>query len=81
MADRPSDGCRRRRYLRKALLGLEGDCPGHTPAGFVATDPTSPGYNWAGMDPILEAADAAGLTPILDIGAPPTGRGRQRRRA
>ncbi len=39
--------------------------------GFVATDPTSPGYSWAGLDATLEAADAAGLTPILDIVAPP----------
>jgi hypothetical protein len=46
--------------------------PETPPAGFVASDPTSPGYNWAGMDTILEEADAAALTPILDIGAPPS---------
>jgi hypothetical protein len=39
-----------------------------TPAPeFVATDPTSPGYAWAGIDAAVENADASGLTPILDI--------------
>jgi hypothetical protein len=43
-----------------------------TPAtDFVATDPTSPGYSWAGLDSIVEQADAAGLTPILDISSAP----------
>ena len=37
------------------------------PNGFVATDPTSAGYNWGGMDASVQAADAAGLRPILDI--------------
>jgi hypothetical protein len=38
---------------------------------FVAADPTSPGYSWTWLDASVEAADAAGLTPILDIvGAP-----------
>ena len=38
---------------------------------FVATDPTSPGYNWTGIDTILNEAVASNLTPILDItGAP-----------
>jgi Cellulase (glycosyl hydrolase family 5) len=34
---------------------------------FVATDPTSPGYTWAGIDAAVEDAAASGLTPILDI--------------
>jgi hypothetical protein len=38
---------------------------------FVPTDSTSPGYNWAGADATVEAAEAAGLTPILDIMSPP----------
>jgi hypothetical protein len=38
---------------------------------FVATDPTSPGYNWTGLDTILNEAAAAGLTPILDIASAP----------
>jgi hypothetical protein len=33
----------------------------------VPTDPTSPGYSWAGIDGVVEDAAAAGLTPILDI--------------
>jgi YD repeat-containing protein len=43
--------------------------PDSRPAGFVATDPTSTGYYWDGLDALVEAADAAGLTPILDISA------------
>lgn len=38
---------------------------------FVATDPNSPGYNWAGLDATVEDAAAAGLTPILDIAGTP----------
>lgn len=45
--------------------------PSTPPAGFVATDPTSPGYSWEGIDGVVEAAEAAGLTPILDIVEPP----------
>jgi Cellulase (glycosyl hydrolase family 5) len=45
--------------------------PESRPPNFVATDPTSPGYDWTEMDTILGEADAAGLTPILDIGEPP----------
>ncbi len=37
------------------------------PSGFDASDPTSPGYSWSALDSTLEAADTAGLTPILDI--------------
>ncbi len=39
---------------------------------FVATDPTSPGYDWTALDATLNEAEAAGLTPILDIASPPT---------
>jgi cellulase (glycosyl hydrolase family 5) len=45
--------------------------PSAPPAGFVAADPTSPGYSWEGTDAVVEAAEAAGLTPILNIGDPP----------
>jgi len=41
--------------------------PGTPPTDFVATDPTSPGYSWSGLDATVEGAEAAGLTPILDI--------------
>jgi hypothetical protein len=40
-------------------------------AGFVATDPTSPGYSWAGLDAAVKGSDAAGLTAILDISGVP----------
>ena len=39
--------------------------------GFVASDPASVGYRWAGLDASVAKAEAAGLTPILDIYAPP----------
>ncbi len=45
--------------------------PDTPPDGFVATDPTSPGYEWGGLDAAVEAADAAGVTPILDISGVP----------
>ena len=38
---------------------------------FVATDPTSPGYDWTALDATLNEAEEAGLTPILDIASPP----------
>ena len=34
--------------------------PGNRPDGFVATDPTSPGYSWGNVDAIVERAEAAG---------------------
>jgi hypothetical protein len=40
--------------------------------GFVATDPTSTGYTWSGLDAAVAAADSAGLTPILEIDSTPT---------
>jgi hypothetical protein len=46
--------------------------PAAPPAGFVATDPTSPGYSWGGLDAEVAAADSAGLTPILEVDSPPT---------
>jgi hypothetical protein len=39
--------------------------------GFVPDDPTSPGYSWTGLDSVVGEAEAAGLTPILDISATP----------
>ncbi|HEU5244662.1 MAG TPA: cellulase family glycosylhydrolase [Gaiellaceae bacterium] len=41
--------------------------PASPPAGFVATDPTSPGYSWGALDAVVDAAESAGLTPILDV--------------
>jgi hypothetical protein len=48
-----------------------GIAPATPPLDFVATDPTSPGYNWTNIDTTVTAAEAAGLTPILDIVSPP----------
>jgi hypothetical protein len=45
--------------------------PADPPADFVPTDPTSPGYSWAALDANIEAAEAAGLEPILDITGTP----------
>jgi hypothetical protein len=42
------------------------------PAGFVGSDPSSIGYNWSSIDSTVEAAEAAGLSPILDIGNAPS---------
>ena len=41
--------------------------PATRPAGFDPTDPTSPGYSWGSLDAAVEAAQGAGLTPILDL--------------
>jgi Cellulase (glycosyl hydrolase family 5) len=46
--------------------------PAVPPAGFDASDPTSPGYSWTGPDGTIAAAEAAGLIPILDITNTPT---------
>ena len=46
--------------------------PTTRPDGFVATDPTSPGYSWGALDSTVEAAESAGLTPILDIISTPS---------
>jgi Cellulase (glycosyl hydrolase family 5) len=45
--------------------------PAVRPSGFVASDPTSPGYSWAGLDALVNNAETAGLTPILDLVSPP----------
>lgn len=46
--------------------------PAGLPDGFDAADPTSPGYSWSALDGTVEAAEAAGLTPILDITSTPS---------
>jgi Cellulase (glycosyl hydrolase family 5) len=45
--------------------------PATRPDGFVAGDPTSPGYSWGGLDAVVEAAAAAGVTPILNLTGTP----------
>jgi hypothetical protein len=54
------------RYVR-IPANWESIAPATRPDGFVATDPTSAGYSWGGLDSTVEAAESAGLTPILDI--------------
>lgn len=51
--------------------GWSSIAPSTRPAGFVASDPTSPGYSWGGLDAVVQSADLAGLTPILDIESTP----------
>jgi hypothetical protein len=58
-------------YVRQPV-SWQAIAPGTQPAGFVPSDPTSPGYKWAALDATVEAAEAAGLTSILDIASPPT---------
>jgi hypothetical protein len=57
-------------YVR-LTVGWSSIAPAVPPPGFVGADPTSPGYDWSAMDTTLEEAQAAGLTPILDITTPP----------
>jgi hypothetical protein len=45
--------------------------PASPSSDFVATDPTSD-YAWTGIDATVEAAESAGLTPILEIDTTPT---------
>ena len=52
-------------------LNWNGVAPNTRPPGFVATDPTSPGYSWRNVDVVVAQADAAGLTPILDVSGVP----------
>jgi hypothetical protein len=58
------------RYVRLAVT-WRAIAPAARPPGFVAADPASPGYSWGGLDAEVAAADAAGLTPILDISTVP----------
>jgi Cellulase (glycosyl hydrolase family 5) len=46
--------------------------PSTPPAEFAAADPTSPGYDWTWLDSTVEAAETAGVTPILDIARTPS---------
>ncbi len=57
-------------YIRLGV-SWRGVAPAVRPSGFVATDPNSPGYSWRGLDAIVEATAAAGLTPILDVNYTP----------
>ncbi len=41
--------------------------PAVRPAGFKASDPGEPAYNWGGLDQALRAITAEGLTPFLTV--------------
>ena len=41
-------------------------------SGFDPNDPTSPYYHWSSVDASVSAANAAGITPIIDIVGPPS---------
>jgi Cellulase (glycosyl hydrolase family 5) len=58
-------------YVRLSL-NWNGVAPSTRPDGFVATDPTSPGYSWRNANAAVNAAEAAGLTPILDVSGTPS---------
>jgi hypothetical protein len=45
--------------------------PKTPPAGFVAADPASPGYQWGTLDAAVKAASAHGLEPLLMVNAAP----------
>jgi hypothetical protein len=47
-----------------------GVAPGNLYPGFVASDPS--GYSWSWLDSVVQSAQDAGLTPILQIGYPPS---------
>ncbi len=58
-------------YVRIIVFWAE-IAPRTLPDGFVASDPTSPGYTWNYLDQSVSTAEAAGLTPILDVTDPPS---------
>ena len=58
-------------YLR-IVASWQDLAPAARPSNFVATDPTSPGYRWGWLDNIVAAAEAARLTPILNIASAPS---------
>ncbi len=39
--------------------------------GFDPSNPESPGYSWTFLDNVVASAEAAGLTPIVDVGGAP----------
>jgi hypothetical protein len=57
-------------YVRISVSWIQIAPPSPDPS-FDASDPDSPEYNWSGLDTIVTNAEAAGLTPILDLGQPP----------
>jgi hypothetical protein len=58
-------------YVRIAV-SWSAIAPAIRPDRFVASDPTSPGYSWDGLDTTVKQADTAGVTPILDVSDTPS---------
>lgn len=46
--------------------------PAKPSTGFIASDPDSAGYSWSGLDRMVTAVEAAGVSPIIDVVKPPT---------
>jgi hypothetical protein len=46
--------------------------PASPPPGFQPANPNDPAYNWQEADRTIDQIVAAGLEPIVDIGAPPS---------
>jgi hypothetical protein len=57
-------------YVR-LMVNWDSIAPAERPAGFVAQDPTSHGYQWSWLDATVAAVKAAGLNPIIDLVKPP----------
>jgi hypothetical protein len=57
-------------YVR-LIFNWSNVAPAVRPAGFVASDESSAGYSWDSLDSQVTAAEAAGVTPILDIFSAP----------
>ena len=46
--------------------------PATRPAGFVASDPSSPGYNWTAVDAAVRTISSHGLRVLLNVWGAPT---------
>jgi hypothetical protein len=51
----------------RLLVAWDQIAPTTVPLGFDAGDPNDPNYRWSALDATVEAAQSAGLTPILDV--------------
>jgi hypothetical protein len=51
----------------RLLVPWDQIAPTTMPSGFDASDPNDPNYRWGGLDATVEAAETAGLTPILNV--------------
>jgi hypothetical protein len=51
----------------RLLVPWDQIAPTDVPLGFDPSDPNDPNYRWNTLDATVEAAESAGLTPILDV--------------